>query len=222
MTLLQNPVFLTQKRLVHRAGAVAAVFGASLIGLGLFLDLVVHVLNPAAFGLRSAQAAGRTHYGWTLAPEFLALVPLAFGRISGALAEDRRAGLWDSNRLTLLKPPQLVAGYWFGAALREFYMASALVLAGLAIILLGEMPVLLWTQTQTLLAGGALFFGILAVLAGMAFGNAWTGILMLAAFVIADAMPPFQAWPVVTHCLLAQCGLAAALFLLCRRSPKVE
>ena len=80
---------------------------------------------------------------------------------------ERKAGLWDSNRLTPLKPWQLVTGYWFGSPLREFYMAVVLAGIGLVIVLLGKLSPALWLGTQLLIFSTALFFGLLAVLAGL-------------------------------------------------------
>ena len=57
-------------------------------------------------------------YGWTIGVEVLVLVLGGFSRISNVLANERKAGLWDSNRLTPLQPSQLVLGYWLGPALR--------------------------------------------------------------------------------------------------------
>jgi hypothetical protein len=167
--LFENPIFLTHKRLVHRGGVLAAILIAALIGFSLLAGLISYLADPADFHFSSPQEAGKIFYGWTIGVEILVLVVGGFSRIARALADDRKAGLWDSNRLTPLKPSQLVVGYWFGPALREFYMAAVLAGFGLLIVLAGRLPLTLWLGTQTLIASTALFFGLLGILAGMAF-----------------------------------------------------
>jgi hypothetical protein len=120
-------------------------------------------------------------YGWTIGVEILVLVIGGFSRISRTLADERKSGLWDSNRLTPLKPAQLVIGYWLGAPLREFYMAAVLAGTGLAIVLLARLPVTLWLGTQVLILATALFFGLLAVLLGMTLQRPQGGVIVLLA-----------------------------------------
>ena len=98
------------------------------------------------------------------------------------LADDRKAGLWDSNRLTPMKPWQIVTGYWFGSPLREVYMGAVLAGIGLVIVVLAKLPVTLWLGTQVLILSTTLFFGLLALLAGMAFQRPQSGIILLLPF----------------------------------------
>ena len=167
MNLNNNPIFLTQKRLVHRGGVLAAILIAALIGLSLLSGLIAYLANPIYFNFRSPQDAGKIFYGWTIGVEILVLVIGGFSRISNTLGNERKAGLWDSNRLTPLKPWQLLTGYWFGSPLREFYMAVVLAGTGLVIVLLGKLPPALWLGTQLLIFSTALFFGLLAVLVSL-------------------------------------------------------
>jgi hypothetical protein len=167
--LFENPIFLTHKRLVHRGGVLAAILIAALIGFSLLAGLVSYLAEPNDFHFSSPQDAGKMFYGWTIGVEILVLVVGGFSRVARALADDRKAGLWDSNRLTPLKSSQLVIGYWLGPALREFYMAATLAGFGLLIVLAGRLPITLWLGTQILIASTALFFGLLGILAGMAF-----------------------------------------------------
>lgn len=167
MNIAENPIFLTQKRLTHRAGVLAAILIAALIGLSLLSGLIAYLADPRDFGFSSPQDAGKMFYGWTIGVEILVLVIGGFSRISNVLANERKAGLWDSNRLTPLQPSQLVVGYWFGAPLREFYMSAILAAIGLVIVVLGRLPLMLWLGTQILIFSTALFFGLLAVLAGL-------------------------------------------------------
>ena len=99
-----NPIFLTQKRLVHRAGVLAAVLIAALIGLSLLSGLIAYLVGPRNFDFRSPQDAGRMFYGWVIGVEILVLVIGGFSRILNVLANERKAGLWDSNLLTPLHP----------------------------------------------------------------------------------------------------------------------
>ena len=122
---------------------------------------------PESFGFHSPQEAGKIFYGWIIGVEILVLIVGGFSRISKTLADERKAGLLDSNRLTPLKPSQIVIGYWFGAPLREFYMSAILAAIGLVMVLLGRLPLTLWLGTQILIASTALFLGLLAVLIGL-------------------------------------------------------
>ena len=132
MSLKDNPIFLTQKRLVHRGGVLVAILIAALIGASLLSGLIAYLAQPVDFtSFRSPQDAGEVFYGWTIAVEILILVIGGAGRISNVLGNERKAGLWDSNRLTPLPPSRLITGYWFGAPLREFYMAVILAATGL-------------------------------------------------------------------------------------------
>jgi hypothetical protein len=179
VSLADNPIFLTQKRLTHRAGVLAAVLIAALIGLSLLSGLVAYLAAPLDFDFHSSREAGKLFYGWVIGVEMLALILGGFGKISRVLADDRKAGLWESNRLTPLKPEEIVTGYWLGAALREFYMGLVLAGIGLVIVLLAKLPVTLWLGTQALILGAALFFGLVALLAGMAVQRPQSGLVLL-------------------------------------------
>ncbi|HXR48405.1 MAG TPA: hypothetical protein VN784_13300 [Candidatus Limnocylindrales bacterium] len=209
MNLNDNPIFLTQKRLVHRGGVLAAILIAALVGLSLLSGLVAYLADPMDFpGFKSAQEAGKMFYGWTIGVEILVLIVGGFSRISRALADERKAGLWDSNRLTPLKPSQLVIGYWLGSPLREFYMAVVLAGIGLIIVLLGRLPVTLWLGTQILIFSTTLFFGLLAVIVGLVLQRPQGGIIFLVVFIFSQfpsfGTPKF----IVTNFLLPIYGIA--------------
>jgi hypothetical protein len=179
VNLIENPIFLTQKRLTHRTGVLAAILIAALIGLSLLSGLIAYLADPINFGFRSPQEAGKVFYGWVIGLEILVLVIGGFSKISKVLADDRKAGLWDSNRLTPMKPSTIVTGYWLGSALREFYMGAVLAGVGLVIVVLAKLPITLWLGTQVLVLSTTLFFGLLALLAGMAFQRPQSGIILL-------------------------------------------
>jgi hypothetical protein len=179
VNLTENPIFLTQKRLTHRLGVLAPILIAALIGLSLLSGLIAYLADPRDFSFQSPQSAGKVFYGWTIGVEILVLVIGGFSKISRVLADDRKAGLWDSNRLTPLKPAEIVTGYWFGSALGMFYMGAILAGIGLAIVLLAKLPITLWLGTQILVLSTTLFFGLLALLAGMAFQRPQSGIVLL-------------------------------------------
>lgn len=179
MNINENPIFLTQKRLTHRLGVLAPILIAALIGLSLLSGLIAYLADPRDFSFQSPQEAGKIFYGCVLGIEILVLVIGGFSKISRVLADDRKAGLWDSNRLTPLKPAAIVAGYWFGSALGMFYMGAILAGIGLVIVLLAKLPVTLWLGTQILVMSTTLFFGLLALLAGMAFQRPQSGIVLL-------------------------------------------
>jgi hypothetical protein len=186
--LSENPIFITHKRIVHRSGVLAAVLIAAMIGfcllLGLWANLHTALIHPEYAHHETPQETGKGFYGWAIGLEILVLVVGGFSRIARVLADDRKAGLWDSNRLTPMKPSQIIAGYWFGPALREFYMAAVMAVFGLLIVLVSGLPITMWLGTQILIASTGLFFGLLGVLAGMAFQKS-QGILILLVFVFA-------------------------------------
>lgn len=175
MNLLSNPVFLTQRRLVHRSGVLAAVLIALLIGL---CSLAAYLYQRATEDV-SLATLGRVIYASLLALQAVIVVIGGFSRISRTLVDERRVGLLDSNRLTPLRPSELVLGYWLGAGLREAYMAAVLAPIGVVVVLLSGLPLTLWLETQALLLTTALLFGLLAVLAGMALSQANGGVGML-------------------------------------------
>jgi len=168
MKLTENPIFLTQRRLVHRSGVLAPVLIAALTGLILVAGLVVSLTDLSAMHFEAANAAGKLFYGWIVGLEMLVLVFGGSLKIGRVLAEERKAGLWESNCLTPMRPGEIVIGYWLGPPLRESYMAVVLAGAGAIIVLLTGLSPLLWLGTQVLILSSALFFGLLAALAGMA------------------------------------------------------
>jgi hypothetical protein len=179
VNLTDNPIFLTQKRLTHRTGVLAAGLIAALIGLSLLSGLIAYLADPRDFNFHSPQEAGKLFYGWVVGVEILVLIVGGFSKISRVLADDRKAGLWDSNRLTPLKPHEIVTGYWLGSPLREFYMGAILAGIGLVIVVLAKLPITLWLGTQVLILSTALFFGLLALLAGMVVQRPQSGIILL-------------------------------------------
>jgi hypothetical protein len=208
VNLNDNPIFLTQKRLVHRGGVLAATLIAALIGISLLSGLIAYLADPLNFiNFHSPQEAGKMFYGWTIGVEILVLVIGGFSKISRTLAEERKAGLWDSNRLTPLKPSQLVTGYWLGSPLREFYMAAILAGIGLAIVLLAKLPFTFWLGTHILIFSTALFFGLLAMLVSLAIQKSQAGIVFILAFVFLQfpsfAIPKF----IITNFLLPTYGI---------------
>ena len=82
MNLTENPIFLTQKRLTHRAGVLAAILIAALIGLSLLSGLIAYLADPRDFNFPSPQEAGKMFYGWTIGVEILVLVIGGFSKIS--------------------------------------------------------------------------------------------------------------------------------------------
>ncbi len=182
MSLIENPIFLTQKRLVHRGGVFAAILLAVLIGASLLAGLIAYRSVPSNFSFDSPQEAGEVFYGWTLGVEILVVVAIGFARISAVLTNERKAGLLDANRLTPMKPWELVVGYWFGPPLREIYMGAVLAGLGLVIVLLGKLSIVLWLGTQLLVLSTAMFLGLLAVLMGMVFQRPQSGGIFLVLF----------------------------------------
>jgi hypothetical protein len=209
VSLNRNPIFMTQRRLVHRGGVLAAILIAALVGLSLLAGLIADLADPLNFSdFHSPQEAGRVFYGWTVGVEILVLILGGFSRISNSLANERKAGLWDSNRLTPLKPAQLVTGYWLGSPLREFYMAAILAGIGLIIVLAGRLPVTLWLGTQVLIFSTALFFGLLAVLIGQVSQRPQSAVILLVLFCLFQSFSFGMPKLVLTNFLLPIYGIA--------------
>ena len=166
----ENPFFVTQRKLVHREGVLAAVILAGILGLSFFSGLLVYRWNPRETSAHTISRPGDTLYGCVVALELLILVIGGFGRISERICTERKSGLWDSNCLAPRRPRDMVWGYWLGAPLREVYMAVILAIWGLGIILVAGMPFRVWLLTQLLIVSTSLFFGLLAVLVAIS-GN---------------------------------------------------
>ena len=187
MSLSDNPIFLTQKRLVHRSGVLAAILIAALIGGCLLAGLISYVASPRNFNsFGTIQDAGEMFYGWVIGVEILVLVIGAASRITNVLTNERKAGLWDSNRLTPLKPSRLIVGYWLGAPLREFYMGAVLAGIGLLVVLIGRLPITLWLGTQILIFSTALLVGLLSALFGLVFQRPQGGIIFIVLLFLAQ------------------------------------
>jgi hypothetical protein len=178
VTLFQNPIFLTQRRLVHRGGVLAAILIAALIGLSLLSGLIAYLIEPIDFpSFNSPQDAGQVFYGWMIGVEITIFVFGGTARVSTVLANERKNGLWDSNRLTPMKPSQLVVGYWFGPPLREFYMSLVLAGIGLVAVLLAKLPITFWLGTQMLIISTVLFLELFAILVGLIFNRPQGGLV---------------------------------------------
>jgi len=170
MSLANNPIFLTHQRLVRRGGLLAPVLLAAVISLCFVANPLLARLNPdnyRGFYHESPQLAGLNSYGWLLGIEMIVLILGGFNRIAQSLSEDRKAGLWESNLLTPLRPQAIVAGYWLAPALREVCMAAVMAGAGLLTLLIVGLPWWLWLATQVLVISTALLAGLFGVLAGM-------------------------------------------------------
>jgi hypothetical protein len=74
VNLTENPIFLTQKRLLYRAGVLAAILIAALLGLSLLSGLIAYLAAPRDFDFHTSQEAGKIFYGWTICVEILVLV----------------------------------------------------------------------------------------------------------------------------------------------------
>jgi hypothetical protein len=202
LTKFDNPVFATQMRLVHRAGILGPVLVAALIGISPLAGLLYSVAVPGAFLFLTFHEAGWMTYYALFAVEFLVFVLGGFSRISRALSNERKAGLWDSNRLTPLKPSQLVIGYWLGTPLREFYMAAVLALLGLVMVVLAGLPLTLWLETQGLLFATGVIFGLLAVMVGLVLTQPQAGAVCLLLITLFQLFSLSQSRMIITNYLL--------------------
>ncbi len=208
MRFLDNPIFLTQRRLVHRGGVVAVLILAVIIGFSFLSGLLAFLSGSSSMYFISKAAAGKVFYGWVVAVELILLPFLGATRIARAVSDDRKAGLWESNRLTPLTPAQLVTGYWFGAPLREYYAAAVLAVCGLTIVLLAGLPLTLWVGTQVLIASTALFLGLLGALLGITSQRQEGGLMLFLILLIAGPVSLVQGRLLMTNFLLPIFGIA--------------
>lgn len=205
MKLTENPIFITQRRITHRGGVLAGMLIAGVLGFCLLVGFIGSLTDE--FGnARPAADMGRLFYGWIIGLEILVLVLGGFAHIVRVLTEDRKAGLWDSNRLTPMSPAQILTGYWFGAPLREFYMGLVLAGFGLVITLSAGLPPTLWLGTQLLILSTAAFFGLLALLMGMAFQRA-QGLLVILLFLFTIPVSFLAPSRLLTNYLLPTYGI---------------
>ncbi|MFO1475989.1 MAG: hypothetical protein U1F98_04975 [Verrucomicrobiota bacterium] len=143
--------------------AVVAVAGFGIAGLARAS------WGPGAVAPR--LESGRAWYAAFLAAECACLVFGTFHRTSRLLAEDRRNGLFEANRLTPLQASQIASGYWFGGVLREACAAGILAAAGLALALPAGLPLSLWLETQLFAVIATFQAALFAVAAGLCAGR---------------------------------------------------
>lgn len=167
MKLVKNPIFLTEIRLVRRAGILAALIVATLVSVCLIVGLINYKINPNTFNFNSVEYAGVFFYSWIVLVESLVFYLMGYAKIAKTLVEERKSGLFDLNRLAPLSPSDIAFGYLLGPPLQEFFMGAILILAGLVIIGIAGLSFKLWFVTQILLLSTALFFGLFALVVGL-------------------------------------------------------
>jgi hypothetical protein len=185
--LVDNPVFVTHKRLALRAGLLAPALIAALVGACLLAGLIAILADRSGFHF-SPEEAGRTFYGWIVAIELAVMALGGFAHVWHRLSDDRKAGLWESHRVTPLTAGELVAGYWFGAPLREAAMGGVLALAGLAIVLLSGLPLPLWLLTQLLVVSTVCLLWLFAVVVGLALDRPLVPVVLIAGLVLLQGL----------------------------------
>lgn len=115
-------------------------------------------MSSVTSDVKSLQSSGMFSYSWIIILEILVLYLMGFGKIVKTLAEERKSGLFDLNRLTPLKPSDIALGYWFGPSLEEFYVGIVLVIFGVIIVVLGRLLLMLFILTQISVWSAALIF----------------------------------------------------------------
>jgi hypothetical protein len=181
--LTENPVFVTHKRLTLRAGMLAPTLIASLVGASLLAGLIAVLADRSGFHFTREQA-GQAFYGWVVSIELAVMALGGFAHVWHRLSDDRKAGLWESHRVTPLTAGDLVAGYWFGAPLREAVMGGVLALAGLAIVLLSGLSLTLWFLTQLLIASTVCLVWLFAIVVGLALDRPLVPIILVVGLVL--------------------------------------
>jgi hypothetical protein len=155
-----------------RAGVLAPSLIAVLVGASLVAGLIAALANLTNLRFLTSQVAGRLFYGWVVGIELIVLALGGFAHVWHRVVDDRKSGLWESNRVTTLSAPDLLVGYWLGAPLREAIMGAILAFAGLAIVVLSGLPLLLWVMTQLVIASTVVLLWLLAIVVGLSLERA--------------------------------------------------
>ncbi len=179
MKLLENPLLVTHRRLTLRAGMLPPALIAGLIGASLLAGLIAALADLKTFHFATKQAAGYAFYAWVVGIELLLTALGGFAHIWQRLTEDRKAGLWESNRLTPLRPSELVLGYLLGAPLREAIMGGILAVFGLIIVLASGAPLLVWVLSQMLIVTTVCLLWLFALVIGLVIDRAMIPIMIV-------------------------------------------
>jgi len=179
VNLLENPIFVTQRRLTLRAGILAPTLIAALIGASLLAGLIAALADVRSFHFATKQRAGHAFYAWVVGIELTLMALGGFVRIWQRLTDDRKAGLWESNRLTPLRESEILLGYWFGAPLREVIMGAILALVGLSMVLVSGAPISLWLLSQALIVSTVCLLWLFALVMGLVLERAGIPILIV-------------------------------------------
>jgi hypothetical protein len=209
VNLFDNPIFLTQKRLIHRTGVVVGISLAALLGLSLLSGLGAFLAGATTFHFVSGPEAGEMFYGWLLGLEILILPIFGLARVLRAISDDRKSGMWESNRLTPLPSAQLVLGYWFGAPLREYYMGAVLAVIGLIMVVISGLPLTFWLGTQVLVLSATLLFGLLGVLGGVTSQKPDGGNLLIVLLIAIVPLSMYEPRMMLTSFLVPVDGIAS-------------
>jgi hypothetical protein len=177
MIRFDNPIFITQRRLIKRNAFLAVMLGA--LGLGAMIVLAeVNALDRVNSPARRMDLS-LIFYAWILALQGFLAVVAAGARLARGIADEQRSGRLEVNRLTPMSTAQLLVGYTLGLPFLFALPALALAPFGAVVLLLGEAPLYVFVNSQLLLFSTALITWLTTLILGLAYKKNQAGSMVL-------------------------------------------
>jgi hypothetical protein len=177
MIRFDNPVFITQRRLI-RKNAFAAIFLGAL-GVGaLIVILHLNVMEKTQSAVRRVDVS-LVFYAWILALQGFLAVLAGGARVARGIADEHKSGRLEANRLTPLSVAQLLVGYTLGLPFLFVVPALALAPFGALVLAIGGAPLYVFVNSQLLLVGTAILTWLTTVILGLAFKKNQAGSVVL-------------------------------------------
>jgi hypothetical protein len=177
MIQFDNPIFITQRRLIKRNAFWALILGT--LGLGAVIVLLHFKQMEHSASSTQRLDMSLLFYAWILSGQFFLAVLAAAARASRGIAEEHRSGRLEANTLTPLSNAQLLVGYTAGLPFLFFIPALGLAPAGLVILLSGGAPLWVFVNSQLLLMSASVLAWLAAITMGLAFKKNQIGAVVI-------------------------------------------
>lgn len=176
-------------------------------GVILILGALAVLLLLAGQSLSISPSTRGGHAGIYAVVMFLELIIVGFGIAGtwGDLAKEHKSGWLEMNRLTGLRPWELLAGYAIGLRSRTLVILAMTIMTSAFIALAAGVPIAVWAVTQLLLLTSLISLTCVAAWAALvaAHGSAFSAVAVSIVIVLAAVIvPPDGAWVSVTHYLV--------------------
>ena len=183
MRLSENPIVRTQLRLARRYAfwpifVIGALVAAAAVG-----SFAIEYAEKAAWTHTTARrlaSYARGTYGIFFAFEMFVLAIGGTAAVIRSVAQDRKAGIFDANRMTPLTPEALAAGYWFGPIVPPVMLGAIPAAACVSVAVIGRLGVLFAIQTQLIGIATALMLGLVGLVISLEVRRPSTGALLAA------------------------------------------